>query len=231
MGLSNSDRRRLRGLTVAALGALALVFGGASEALAQGLAEEQADAEFELPPPPETLPPQLAGEARLDVVFPLAQGRLCPPGELCVFGGGGGVGGLVEWRRASGLALGVGYDVWFLDGNGVHELSTLQAVRFNLRKFFLPHREVHPYVGGAVGALLFGDTFRHNAVGALVDLTFGFEVEISPTLAFTAGIAVRLFYTTEFESRSDGVIRGDNFGVDGAAALQVGLVLLQPVEH
>ncbi len=184
--------------------------------------------EFELPPPPSDHGTQLAGEARLDVVFPLAQGRLCPPGELCVFGGGGGVAGLLEWRYPSGLGLGVGYDAWFLDGNGVHELSTMQAVRFSVRRFFMKEREVHPFIGGAVGALLFGDTFRRNAFGGLVDLVVGFEVEISPTLAFTAGVMVRLFSTTEFESRSDGVIRGERFGVDGAAALQVGLVLLQP---
>ena len=181
---------------------------------------------FVVPPPPEAHPPRLSGEVRLAVVFPFEQDPLCPDGSACVFGGGGGVGGLLEWRYPSGLALGAGLDVWFLDGNGVHELSTMLAARFQLRWFLLPQRQIHPYVGASVGGLLFGDTFKADAVGGLVDALAGFEVEIGPNLAITVGLGVRVFTTTSFESRSDMVERGQG-GVDAAATLQAGVVLLQ----
>lgn len=180
---------------------------------------------FEPPPPPEEHAPVIAGEVHLDVVFPFADRPLCPPGDACVFGGGGGIGGLVEWRYPTGWAVGAGYDVWLLDGNGVHELSTLQALRFVARRFFLRERQLHPFVGAAIGGLLFGDAFRRNAGGGLVDVFAGFELEIVPTLAFVVGIGVRLFATSAFTSRSDEVERAQKFGVDGAAMLQVGLAL------
>ncbi|MEZ4252121.1 MAG: hypothetical protein R3B99_28235 [Polyangiales bacterium] len=180
---------------------------------------------FEPPPPPSEHAPRVAGEVHLDIVFPFADRPLCPSGGACVFGGGGGIGGIVEWRWPSGWALGAGYDVWLLDGNGVHELSTLQVLRLVGRRYFLRARQIHPFVGGAIGGLLFGDAFRRNAGGGSVDLFSGFELEILPTLAFVVDVGVRLFATSAFTSRSDGLDRASSFGLDGAAMLQVGLAL------
>lgn len=182
---------------------------------------------FELPPPRSELPVRLAGEVSLQLVFPFAQDSLCPEGSDCILGSGGGLGGLLEWRLPSGLGLGIGYDAWFLDGNGVNELSTFQALRFSLRYKLLRDRQVHPYLGGSIGGLVLGDTFDAEAVGGIVDLLLGVEIELSATLAFTAGVVVRFLTTSSFRSNSDGVERAQGFGVDGAAALKVGLVLLQ----
>lgn len=181
--------------------------------------------EFAPPPPPRDHAPTVAGEVHLDVVFPFADRPLCPPEGACVFGGGGGIGGIIEWRYPSGWAIGAGYDVWLLDGNGVHELSTLQALRLVGRRSFLRTRQIHPFVGAAIGGLLFGDAFRRNAGGGLVDLFTGFELEINATLAFVVDVGVRLFATSAFTSRSDELDRASDFGIDGAAILQVGLVL------
>ena len=200
--------------------AFSLCLVGASVTRAQAPADA-----FEPPPPPEAHAPVVAGEVHLDIVFPFADRPLCPSGGACVFGGGGGIGGIIEWRYPSGWALGAGYDVWLLDGNGVHELSTLQALRFVARHYFLRERQVHPFVGAAIGGLLFGDAFRRNAGGGLVDVFAGFELEIVPTLAFVADVGVRLFATSPFTSRSDGVDRASRFGIDGAATLRVGLIL------
>lgn len=177
------------------------------------------------PPPPDDHPPRITGEVHLDVVLPIATRPLCPTGSGCVFGGGGGIGGMLEWRWPRGQTVGLGYDVWFLDGNGVHELSTLQSLRAVTRRFFLRDRQVHPYLGASLGVLLFGEAFRHRAVGGLVDLLLGIESEITPTLSFVVGVAVRLFTTSRFTSRSDDVVRSGRFGLDSAALLQVGLIL------
>lgn len=187
-----------------------------------GFAEAQ---EYSPPPPPDDHPARITGEVHLDVVLPIATRPLCPEGSGCVFGGGGGIGGVLEWRWPRGQTVGLGYDVWFLDGNGVHELSTLQALRAVTRRFFLRERQVHPYVGASLGVLLFGDAFRHRAVGGLVDLLLGIESEITPTLSFVVGVAVRLFTTSRFTSVSDGVERSGRFGLDSAALLQIGLIL------
>lgn len=197
------------------IGAMCLV---ASPALAEP---------FELPPPRNEQPVRLAGEVDLLVVFPFAQDSLCPAGSECILGSGAGIGGLLEWRFPRGLGIGVGYDAWFLDGNGVVELSTFQALRATLRYRLLRDRQVHPYLGAAIGGLILGDTFRAEAVGGIVDMLLGVEIELSADLAFTAGVLVRLLSTSAFRSNSDGVERSQGFGIDGAAALTVGLVLLQ----
>ena len=211
---------RVRGLSInsAARVAIAVVTVFASSAAAEP---------FQLPPPQDELPVRLAGEVSLHVAFPFAQGSLCPEGSACILGSGAGIAGLLEWRFPRGLGVGVGYDAWFLDGNGVNELSTLQTLRATLRYRLLRDRQVHPYLGAALGALLFGDTFRVEAVGGAVDLLLGVEIELSASLAFTAGVLIRLLTTSAFRSNSDGVERAESFGPDGAAALTVGLVLLQ----
>lgn len=201
-----------------------MVFSAFALALVLSPEAVRAD-EFAPPPPPEDHAPRIVGEVHLDVVFPFADRPLCPPEGACVFGGGGGIGGVVEWRYPSGWAFGAGYDLWLLDGNGVHELSTLQALRFITRRYFLPTRQIHPFVGAAVGGLLFGDAFRGNAAGGLIDVLVGFELEIGPTLSLVANAGARFFGTSRFTSRSDGIARASEAGVDGAAVLQVGLVL------
>ena len=143
-----------------------------------------------------------------------------------MFGGGAGLGGVLEWRWPSGLGMGLGYDLWLLDGNGVHELSTMQAVRWTLRYHFLPDRLVHPWVGGGLGGLLFGDTFAADAGGVLADLQAGVEVELTASLAFTVGLLARFFTTSSFRTASDGVERADDVGLNGALVLTAGLVLL-----
>ncbi|MEM9066858.1 MAG: hypothetical protein AAGE52_00090 [Myxococcota bacterium] len=202
-----------------ALGAVCLL------GISSSSAPVRADA-FELPPPPSSHPPRIAAEFRLDVVFPLDQKPICPSGSRCVFGGGAGLGALVEWRWPSGLGLGLGYDAWFLDGNGVHELTTMQSLRVGVRYQFLRDRQTHPWIGAAFGGLLFGDTFRADAAGGLVDVQLGVEFELSASLAFTIGATLRWLSTTSFRTSSDGVERAEGFGPVGAAALSVGLVLL-----
>lgn len=182
---------------------------------------------FELPPPPESLPPHRAGEFQLAMVFPVQREPLCPEGRDCVFGGGGGIAATLEWRWPRGVALGVGYDVWLLDGNSVYEITSLQYLRGRFRYYGFRRSLVHPFIGASVGALLFGDVFQKNAFGAGVEGAVGIELEITATLSFTAALAARFFSTGPFNSETDGVRRSDGFGVNSALALQFGLVLLE----
>ena len=187
---------------------------------------EAALADFSLPPEPNELPVRLGIELHLDTIFPLIDRHLCPRGGKCIFGAGSGIGGGVQWRRASGWFVGVSYDAWFLSGNGVYELTTLQTIQATVHYQWLPQNQVHPWCGAALGALILGDTFGVETGGALVDLQFGIEIEISPSLAFTGGVLVRLLTVTPFRTASDGTDRGRHFGINGAGIVRLGLVLL-----
>jgi hypothetical protein len=189
-------------------------------------AQEGAGA-FELPPPPDSLGPHRVGEFYMSFVFPVARDPLCPADAACIFGGGGGVGALTEWRWPRGPAVGFGYDLWFLNGNAVFELTTVQFLKAHFRYYGLKEKLAHPFVGVGLGFLLLGDVFRRNAVGAGVEGTVGVELELTSRLAFTSQLSLRAFATNGFRSRSDGVDRAVDFGVDVAASLTFGLVLLQ----
>lgn len=192
------------------------------------VAAAQSDAEeFELPPPPDSLGPHRVGEFYLPFVFPVARDPLCPEDAACIFGGGGGVGALTEWRWPKGPAVGFGYDLWFLNGNAVYELTTVQFLKAHFRYYGLREKLAHPFIGAGLGFLLLGDVFRRNAVGAGLEGTVGVELELTSRLAFTSQLSLRVFATNGFRSRSDGVDRAVDFGVDVAASLTFGLVLLE----
>ena len=181
---------------------------------------------FVLPPPPDAHPPQLAGEFRADLVLPLHTTALCPASSECVLGNGMGVGltGWYRWWRGSGV--GIGYDLWILDGNGVYELSSIHHLRVGFRQNFLPEKLAHPFVGASLGIVLVGDTFLADGVGGALDVTAGVELEITESLAFTAALAMRLMSTSAFVSATDGVRRSDPFGVNAITMVRLGLVLL-----
>jgi len=184
-------------------------------------------APFEEPPAPDEVGPRRAGELTVDAVFPILTSPLCPLEAQCIFGGGGGVGATLEWRYPRGLAAGFGYDVSFLGGRGVWELSTLQMIRGGVRYYGVRERLIHPYAGASVGVVLLGDTFTVSAVGGGVDLFAGAEVEITSGLSFTGAFSVRTFVTNEFTTVGDDVTRAESFGLNVAIMLRFGLVLVE----
>ena len=176
--------RRLLAPSAAALAALgALSVGAVSRTTAQAPPGPRSTSALshrpQALPEPEAQEPVLAYEVHAGVVAPLATGPICPSGAACVLGGGGGVGALVLRRWPSGLTVGVGYDAWFVDSGSVFELGTLHAVRAVVRHAWLAALRVHPFAGGAVGAMGLGDLFRVSAFGLALDAEIGVEVELT----------------------------------------------------
>lgn len=182
---------------------------------------------FEAPPAPDEVPARRAGELMVDAVIPVRRTALCPIDSECIFGGGGGVGATLEWRFPRGLGVGFGYDVSFLDGSGVWEISTFQMIRGTIRWYGLRERLIHPYAGLSGGIVLLGDTFTVDAVGGGLDLFAGAEVEITSGLSFTGALSVRSFITNRFTTEADGIDRAQNPGLNIALMLRFGLVLLE----
>jgi hypothetical protein len=164
-------------------------------------------------------------EPRLELDLPVVTRRLCPGNAACIYGSGFGLGALVERRYRSGVGLGVAYDVSFLGGDNVFELSTLQKLSVSFRHFFLLRSAAHPFFGVEVGAVLFGDTFRVSTGGFHVDGRAGVEVEVTNTLSFTLYAVVRALYTVPFTSQPDGVRRSHSGGMDLALNVGAGLAL------
>lgn len=182
---------------------------------------------FELPRAPEELDPLLSVEVHVAAVVPVTRKPLCPPDvERCVFRGGGGVGGSIERRWPTGLALGLGYDAWFLDSDNVYELGVMQMLSARLRYYFLRESVLHPFVAGGAGALIFGDTLQIATVGVGVEAAVGVEIELTETIALAGVLPWRFFTTSPFQTTRDRAERAQEPGVNVAVSFQVGLVVV-----
>ncbi|MCA9537025.1 MAG: hypothetical protein KC593_25260 [Myxococcales bacterium] len=205
----------MRGLCVS-LGFAASVFLCATAVHAQA---------FELPPDPRDRPPAWNVEPRLELDVPLVTRRLCPDNAACIYGSGFGLGALVERRYRSGVGLGAAYDMGFMGGDNVFELSTLQKLSVSFRYFFMLRNAAHPFVGVEVGGVLFGDTFRVSTGGFHVDGRAGVEIEATNTLSFTLYGVIRALYTAPFTSQPDGLRRSHSGGMDLTFNVGAGLAL------
>ena len=201
---------------------------------ALGRAQERSAREVhvEPPPAPEDREPVLAFDVHVSAIAPIANDGLCPGTARCVFGGGGGVGGSVERRFASGFAVALGYDALFIDASGVYEIGVVQFLRAAARFVFFPRELWHLVIDAGVGALVFGETFRVAAAGGAFQLGVGAEVEVTHTIALTAALVTRVLTTTAFRTPDaavpEGVLRGDGTSFDTALALQLGIQIVEP---
>lgn len=164
-------------------------------------------------------------EVHVGLAFPVEEDAVCPPDAACILGPGGGIGALIERRWATGLAFGVGYDVWFLDGAGVYELGILQQVRGVVRLVMLADRRVHPILEAGVGILAFGDTIEIATLGGALLLGMGGEVELTESIALTAMLTLRFFALADFTTPADRVNRGGFGDINAALGLQLGLAV------
>ena len=180
----------------------------------------------EPPPAPETHEPSLLAQVHVGGIIPLEASDICPGDSLCVLAGGGVFGVEIERRWPFGLGVAVAYDVWFVDSGGVFELGTVQIVRAALKYVFAWDLMVHPTVHIGAGALVFGDTFLVSTVGGAVEAGVGAEIELTESVALTAGARAWLFTTTPFTTGRDRTRRSEGLGLNAALQLDVGLVVV-----
>ncbi len=183
---------------------------------------------YERLPNPRREGPALNGEVHISMVFPVRTHHLCPDGAACILGSGVGVWGIVERRWSSGIALGVGYEVWFLGAGGVYELTVLQSLQGRMRYFFLQNKRLHPFLGLGLGLLTIGDGLtRYATIGGALEGTAGIEIELTITLALVLSVSGRMFTTAPFKSPNDNVRRADGFGLDAAVSAQAGFTIFE----
>ncbi len=195
----------------------------ASLLLPQGLVAAQPDGDFELPAEPDALEPVLSGNFHVALLGPVSTLGLCPSSGDCVLGVGGGVGAIIERRWPFGPAVGLGYELLFFDANGVFEVGVLQELRAQARYRFLQLSLFHPFVGGGVGALVFGDSFEVSTAGASILAFVGVEVELTEVFSVSLSVPVRVFWVETFTSDRDSVRRAEDTAFDVTMALQLGL--------
>lgn len=160
------------------------------------------------------------------LVIPVASKPLCPDGFECLFGVGWALGFPFSYRWAKGTGLGVGYEFWLQNSNGVYEATIVQAFTALLRQSFLTHKAVHPVLRLRGGFLMLGPSFRVATIGGTAEFAFGGETELTPTTLFTFLLGGQILRTRAFTTQADGARRSVAGGVDAALILRVGIAFL-----
>ncbi len=160
------------------------------------------------------------------LVIPVADEPLCPDGFECLFGVGWAIGFPFSHRWPKGTGLGVGYEFWVQNGNGVYEATVTQAFTALLQQSFLLDRSVHPVLRVRGGFLMLGPSFRVATIGGTAEIALGGEAELTPTTLFTFLLGGQILRTRAFDTRADGARRSVTGGVDAALVLRVGIAFL-----
>jgi hypothetical protein len=160
------------------------------------------------------------------LAIPVADRSLCPDGFECLFGVGWAIGFPFSYRWAKGTGLGVCYEFWVQNGNGVYEATVTQAFTAFLRQSFLLDRSVHPVLRLRGGFLMLGPSFRVATIGGTAEIAFGGEAEVTPTTLFTFLLGAQILRTRAFDTQADGARRSVTGGVDAALVLRVGIAFL-----
>lgn len=197
------------------------------DAVLQASRDFESEDPFEVPPAADALEPVLSGSIYLGVGVPLEAKTLCPNGSECVFSGAGNVGAQIERRWPSGPAVGLSYELGFVNSNAVYELGLLQELRGQARYYFLPRSLLHPFIGGGVGAVVFGDTFRIATAGVSATAFVGVELEMTELLSVFVTLPVRAVRFGAFTTDRDGVRRASDGNFTVTASLQVGIAITQ----
>lgn len=205
------------------LTSVAAVLAIVAPASAQG---ELRPAHVEPPPAPDRHHPLLLAQFQLGAVVPLERTDICPGDSLCVLGAGGTFGIEIERRWPFGLGVSVAYDAWFVDSGGVFELGVVQIVRAALRYVFAYEWLVHPAVHVGAGALVFGDSLLVSTVGGAVEAGVSAEIELSESVALTAGARAWLFTTSPFTTDRDRTLRSNGLGLNAALQFDAGLLIV-----
>ncbi|MGE3632301.1 MAG: hypothetical protein AB7P00_20545, partial [Sandaracinaceae bacterium] len=149
-----------------------------------------------------------------------------PGDSQCVLGAGATFGVEIERRWPIGIGIAVAYDAWFVDSGGVFELGVVQIVHAAVRYTFATEWNIHPSLHLGAGALVFGDTFLPSTVGGAAELGATAELELTDSVALTAGLELWLFTTSPFTTGRDRTMRSEGLGINAALGFSLGLSVL-----
>ncbi len=194
--------------------------------VAAASAHADSDRAFEIPPAPRDAAPRHTLEFHSSFSTSLHNVSLCPPGQGCVFQGGGGLGASVERRWPDGFGAFGGYDVWFLDSDSVYELGVQQSWRAGGRYTMPTDLVLHPLFELSLGGMGYGDTFRIATVGVMLQGFGGCEIELSERFGLLLGVGLRAFSHRRFRTQRDGVVRGRDGLFSESLFLQAGLTVM-----
>jgi opacity protein-like surface antigen len=189
--------------------------------------------------PPPTPPPisshylqygvALAGET---VASP---GQVCPGASNvpCILGNGGGLTVRVGYRSRGPWYLGGAYEFSRQDSANLLRLPILQQLRAELRVHLTRVTRVSPYLGAALGGVIYGNEWGLDTWGAASALGAGLEFQVTSSIVLNIAcnyrqLVLRRWRDGAGQLRATGPV---DFGLAHIVALEFGLEIREPLSR
>lgn len=188
--------------------------------------------------PPPTPPPISSHYLQYGVALTgetvASAGDVCPSGASvvpCILGNGGGLSVRVGYRARGPWYLGGAYEFSRQDSANLLRLAILQQLRGELRLHLTRVTRLSPYLGGAVGGVIYGNEWALETWGASAALGAGLEFQVTPSIVVNIATNYRQLYLRRWtdgtgQRRASGAL---GFGLAHLIALEFGLEIREPL--
>jgi hypothetical protein len=190
--------------------------------------------------PPPTPPPISSHYLQYGVALTgetvASAGQVCPRTNNnlpCILGDGGGLTVRFGYRARGAWYLGGAYEFSRQDSANLLRLAILQQLRGELRLHLTRVTRLSPYVGAAVGGVIYGNEWALDTWGGSAAVGMGLEFQVTPSIVLNIATNYRQLYLRRWtdgagEPRATGAL---GFGLAHIFALEFGLEIREPLSR
>jgi hypothetical protein len=164
----------------------------------------------------------------------VSAGDVCPrePGSLpCILSGGGGLAVRFGYRAPGPWYVGGTYEFSRQDSANLLRLAILQQLRAEVRYHLVRATRLSPYLGAAVGGVLYGNEWGLDTWGWGSALGGGLEFQVTPSIVLNIALNYRqLFFRRWIDSGGQERAQGPlGFGLAHVIAFEFGFEIRDPL--
>lgn len=190
--------------------------------------------------PPATPPPISSHYLQYGVALTgetvVTAGEVCPRGGEslpCILSDGGGLTVRVGYRSRGPWYLGGAYEFSRQDSANLLRLAILQQLRGEARFHLVRATRLTPYLGAAVGGLVYGNEWGLDTWGGCSAVGAGLEFQVTPSLVLNVAALYRQLFMRRWtdsggQARAQGPL---GFGLAHIVALELGFEIREPLSR
>jgi hypothetical protein len=190
--------------------------------------------------PPPTPPPISSHYLQYGVALTgetvASAGQVCPRTTSnlpCILGNGGGLAVRLGYRSRGPWYLGGAYEFSRQDSANLLRLAILQQVRAELRVHLTRVTRLSPYVGAALGGVIYGNEWGLDTWGGASAIGLGLEFQVTPSILLNIASNYRQLFLRRWrdgagQDRATGPL---DFGLAHIFALEFGFEIREPLSR
>jgi len=190
--------------------------------------------------PPPTPPPISSHYLQYGVALTgetvASAGQVCPEtvdNLPCILGDGGGLTVRVGYRSRGPWYLGGAYEFSRQDSSNLLRLAILQQLRAEARLHLTRVTRLTPYVGAALGGVIYGNEWALDTWGACSAIGLGLEFQVTPSIVLNIAMNYRQLFLREWTDgagaeRATGPL---GFGLAHIVAVEFGFEIREPLSR